>query len=115
MIGTSTHLEWFLLKRKLMGPCWLRIKPDINPRKSTEALEVRFESVQVQPDCPPPRPFALPSVPHTRARAHTPSIHALVHHALLWTHVPGAASPPSRAPSRVPLRVRRSNAMLAVF
>ena len=50
MIGTSTHLEWFLLKRKLMGPCWLRIKPDVNPRKSSEALEVRFESVQVQPD-----------------------------------------------------------------
>ena len=48
MIGTSTHLEWFLLKRKLMGPCWLRIKPDVNLRKSSEALEVRFESVQVQ-------------------------------------------------------------------
>jgi hypothetical protein len=52
-IGTSTHLEWFLLKRKLMGPCWLRIKPDVNPRKSTDTVEVRFDGVQVEPDASP--------------------------------------------------------------
>jgi hypothetical protein len=99
MIGTSTHLEWFLLKRKLMGPCWLRIKPDINPRKSSEALEVRFESVQVQPDSMPATACLHSSQrnhTHTPARAHAPYIRALVH-ALLWAHVPGAASPGSHA------------------
>lgn len=32
---SSSPLEWFLLKRKLLGPCWLKVK---NPRTLSSSV-----------------------------------------------------------------------------
>ncbi|KAG7347959.1 B family DNA polymerase [Nitzschia inconspicua] len=63
--GRASVLETFILKRKLMGPCWLRIK-DPSPRKVSSswcAVEVEVESPKkihrldlVLPPGTPPRP-----------------------------------------------------------